>query len=84
MLPAYFIDALPHSLSSIWWGGDHGFSKDGNTLILKINLPTEKGVIRPATADLSVTLADGKVAPPKGAVWKRALAKARSKGKKTQ
>src|SRR5690348_12144403 len=36
ILPKTYIEALPRSVSSIWWGGDHHFSSDGRQLILRV------------------------------------------------
>lgn len=79
-LPQNYIQALPRSVSSIWWNGDHRFSPDGKQLILRIVVPSDrKADSRAGTrtyVDICVNMATGQVIPPGGADWNRALAQA--------
>lgn len=55
------IKTLPHSVSSIWWGGDHYIDESAGLLVLKIvsnrKSPWEEGV---HFRDLKIGLADGR------------------------
>lgn len=78
MVPEDYVRALPRSVSSLWWSGDHAFSADGRQLILKIVIPNRSGSIGKPRGylDVPVSLEDGAVAPPSDATWKRAMAAA--------
>jgi hypothetical protein len=39
-LPKEYIEALPRSVSSIWWGSEHHFSADGKQLVLRVVVPS--------------------------------------------
>jgi len=76
-LPKAYIQALPHSVSSIWWSGDHYFSSDGKQLILRVVVPPEPGA-ESATekrnyVDVAIDSATGRVIPPQGPAWDHAL-----------
>jgi hypothetical protein len=77
-LPDDYQEALPRSVSSIQWGGEHHFSAAGDRLILEVVVPTEA---EPGAAQhytpIEVELAGGGVIPPSGAGWDQALAEAR-------
>ncbi len=77
LLPSAYIRALPHSISSIWWGGEHRLSPDGARLILAIVVPDEEPFADATEhVDVEIDLASGTPVPPSGAAWERALAKA--------
>ncbi|WP_457417900.1 hypothetical protein [Roseateles sp. P5_E7] len=76
LLPADFISALPSSVSSIWWGGKHGFSDDGRELLLRVVVPQAdeaKFSEKPDTLELRLDLATGNPLPYRDAGWDRAL-----------
>lgn len=78
ILPEDYIYAIPRSISSIWWGGEHALSEDGERLILRIVVPSGgSGSDEDETVPLVVDLASGAVAPPSGPQWSAALARAR-------
>ena len=57
--------ALPETITSIWWGGDHSFSSDGETLILKV-VPANGPMPDDESArfeQVRVRLSDGEVLP---------------------
>lgn len=60
------IETLPHSVSSIWWGGDHYINESEGLLVLKVvsnrMSPWEDGV---QFRDLKIGLADGRAIEPK-------------------
>jgi hypothetical protein len=74
LLPALYIEALPHSTSSIHWGRGHRISPDGARLILRVAIPTSGLSTEPDHVELEVMLADGRLVPPAGPAWERALA----------
>jgi hypothetical protein len=53
LLPDYYIKALPRSVSSLWWGGEHRIAESSDTLILKIAIPPPKFCARPTRAIIS-------------------------------
>ncbi len=74
LLPAAYIEALPHSVSSTAWGGEHRFDGDG-ILLLQILVPTEDQRTR-TYVDLPIELATGRVLTPENAAWTDAVAQA--------
>ena len=77
ILPEDYILALPRSVSSMWWGGEHALSEDGERLILRIVVPSGgSSSEEDETIPLAVDLASGAVAPPSGPQWSAALARA--------
>jgi hypothetical protein len=76
LLPDYYIEALPRSVSSINWGGDHRISEPGDTLILSIIVPAEGSRSRYDHVNLSVNLSDG-VLQSNDPAWRHALTQAR-------
>lgn len=80
-LPARYVDALPRSVSSIWWGGDHHFSADGRRLILSVVVPDEKMAealvdAKAARVELAFDTSSGKELAPPEPAWSRAVAQA--------
>lgn len=78
ILPADYIAALPHSVSSIHWRGEPRFSPDGAQIMIPIVIPGRGSAGELATIDFAVTLADGRAAPADPAAWDAALAKGRA------
>jgi len=76
-LPREYVCALPRSVSSIWWGGQHGFSADGGRLILRVIVPMKAEVLpdvrRPEHVEISLDAATGQVSAPESPAWNRAL-----------
>jgi len=76
LLPKPYIHALPRSVSSIWWSGDHRLSSDGKHLILRVVVPQDPNIDPNSETrnyiNISVDMATGKVTPPQGADWDRA------------
>jgi hypothetical protein len=74
-LPASLVRVLPRSSSSIWWGGDHHFSDDGDALMLEVAVPEAKGIPRAARHfRIRLDLASGKTTTVRDMDWTRALA----------
>ncbi|UUX98135.1 hypothetical protein [Sphingomonas sp. J315] len=77
LLPPAYIRALPHSVSSIWWGGTHRLSPDGARAILAIVVPEQEPFAGAKEhVEIEIDLASGTPVEPSGAAWERALAKA--------
>lgn len=73
-LPKTYIHALPRSVSSIWWGGDHHFSSDGKRLILRVVVPrADPTTTKRNYVDIIVDATTGQVTPPQGPTWNRAM-----------
>lgn len=64
------VETLPHSVSSIWWGGDHYINESAGLLILKIisnrKSPWEEGA---QFHELKIELATGRTFEPKRALF---------------
>lgn len=74
ILPADYIKALPHSVSSIQWRGEPRFSSDGQQIVIPIVIPSEVSESSPATADIAINLANGAASPTSPNAWQAALA----------
>lgn len=77
VVPAAYIKALPHSVSSIQWRGDPRFSADGQKIVIPVVIPSEDFASDPAVTDVAVDLASGAVAPSNPTAWEAALATGR-------
>lgn len=77
LVPKDYIEALPHSVSSIHWRGQPRFSPDGEKALIPVVIPSEIFAGEPATIEIAVALADGKVSPTNAASWDAALVSAR-------
>lgn len=66
--------ALWHSFASIFWGGEHRFSSDGESLVLAMASPEDEMYQGGGPLTLEVALATGRVTPPAGPAWEAALA----------
>jgi hypothetical protein len=75
LLPEDYVRTLPNSFSSIYWGGAHSFSADGETLRLALALPGDM-IFPSGYFRRDVSLATGEPAPLAGPEWERALATA--------
>lgn len=68
-----YIHGLPHSVSSIAWGGDHHFSNDGKRLVLQVVVPPDPAIDPPPDAveyvDIALNTATGQLIPPQGPAW---------------
>jgi hypothetical protein len=65
---------LWHTFSSIFWGGEHRFSADGESIILGIARPEDEMYMGGGPLTIEVVLATGRVIPPAGPAWVTALA----------
>lgn len=75
-LPQAYVNHLPRSVSSRWWGGKHALVGDDRIVELQVALPGERIRGSSAHVPVRIRLEDGNVIPPGGAVWKHAMAKA--------
>jgi hypothetical protein len=78
ILPVAYINALPRSVSSLWWSGKHRLPPDSRRLLLAVAVPGDGSAPsdRHATVDVAVDLDTGAVIPPSDDAWDRALARA--------
>lgn len=74
LVPPHYIDALPHSVSSIQWRGNPYFSADGRKIVVPILIPSADSMSDKAYVDMTVDAATGTVAAENGLAWERALA----------
>lgn len=72
ILPDYYVDALPHSVSSIEWRQKPRFSDDGTAIMLPIVIPEPGYVLDTRTVDLAIRLSDGTPAFTDTSAWGRA------------
>ena len=76
LLPAEYIDALSHSVSSIQWRGTPRFSGDGR-ILLPVVVPNDGGPnAKEAYVDAVIRLADGAVLSGATPEWRTAIASA--------
>lgn len=76
ILPSAYVNHLPRSVSSRWWGGEHRLV-DGDKLVeLQVIEPGADRGGKPKYAPVRIRLVDGVVMPPSGTAWTRALSKA--------
>ena len=73
LLPQDYIDALPHSVSSLSWREDARFSPDGATLLVDVLVPSADEETE-RTVPFAIRLADGAVTLPPAEQWHAALA----------
>ncbi len=79
ILPEDYVRALPTSVSSMWWGGEHVLSRGGRQVVLKVVVPSGRGSIGTPPlgyVDVKIDLETGTVAPLEGPAWVRAMAAA--------
>lgn len=78
-LPEDYVAALPRSVSSLHWSGEHHLSPDEHQVILQVVIPhadAEPGATRDYVP-IALSLADGLVVAPDGPAWDAALASVR-------
>src|SRR5205085_8351779 len=73
ILPAEYIRNRPASCCSVFWGGRHYISPDGETLRLQLALP-HWGTRPTSHFEHPLTLATGQPGPRAGPTWERAMA----------
>ena len=76
LLPEDYIEALPHSVSSLSWRRGERFSDDGTRLLLDVIIPSADTSGR-ETVERAIDLRDGSVIEAHGERWAYALAAAR-------
>jgi hypothetical protein len=70
IVPADFIDALPHSVSSIQWRNREALTNAGTSVTVEMPIPGEDAYAEDAeTIAFTITLADGTVIPPDSEDW---------------
>ena len=77
IVPADYVEALPHSVSSIQWRDAPRFSSDGRKVIIPVVIPSEDYESDPAVINIGVNLSDGKILPISPFEWDAAMAKGR-------
>jgi len=70
-LPYFYVQALPHSVSSIQWRGEPRFSADGTRVVLPIALPGGNGFAT-EKVDMTIALSDGAVSAADPLAWQAA------------
>lgn len=80
IVPQWYADAMPHSVSSIQWRGRPAFAAGGRHLLLPIAVPAGDRHEGDDRVTLSIDLDEGTVAPLDPGAWKRALSAGRQVG----
>jgi hypothetical protein len=80
-LPKEYIEALPRSVSSIWWGSEHHFSADGKQVVLRVVVPSAEAYQHldgsaPQHIELPFDVATGQAVAPDEKAWSEALTSA--------
>lgn len=76
ILPEDYVRALPRSVSSLWWSGEHRLK--GDQLLLSVVIPSNESLAAEHDyVQVTIDLATGKVLPPSGPAWDRAMSAAR-------
>ena len=79
-LPRHYIDALPHSVSSIHWRGEPRIDERNRQLVVPVAVPTAEGQEAHAGkvryVDVRFGLSDGTLVPLQGKAWADAVASA--------
>jgi hypothetical protein len=82
ILPGEYVKALPRSVSSLWWAGEHRIV--GTDLVLSIVVPSEDAFGGDRTyVEMHIDLTTGQPITPRGTAWDNALASARRENIKT-
>jgi hypothetical protein len=76
ILPAAYVNHLPRSVSSRWWGGGHVLVDEERRVELHVVEPGAGMADASASIPVRLRLADGAVIPPEGAAWEQAMARA--------
>ncbi len=74
-LPEYYIEALPRTVSSMLWSGEHSISDGDGMLVLRIVVPSERDEGE-HYVERRIRLATGQVQQTNDPSWQRALAEA--------
>lgn len=78
ILPDFYIAALPRSVSSIGWGGEHLIAPSGDAVVLKIRMPSAPDdEPRGRFVDLPLDLATGRPSASARPSWEAALSEGR-------
>ena len=76
-MPDHYIEALPHTVSSLWWAGEHRLNERADQLILSIAVPSpDQSPERASFLNLPVSLATGMPEAMTGVHWEAARAAA--------
>lgn len=78
LLPEDYIEALPHSVSSLQWRRGERISADGGLLLLDVVVPSPDGSDR-ETVERAINLRDGAVIAGEGERWRYALGRAQER-----
>lgn len=73
VLPQAYVNHLPTSVSSRWWGGEHRLVGDDRIVELRVVAPGGRTGLGRAYVPVQIRLEDGAVIPPRGAAWENAL-----------
>jgi hypothetical protein len=77
LVPAEYIEALPHSVSSIHWRGEPRIDEQANRLIVPLAVPTlDRTSDQKDYIEVVFDLSNGEAIRPSGAQWEQALARA--------
>ncbi|MDT8280893.1 MAG: hypothetical protein RQ806_10150, partial [Erythrobacter sp.] len=75
LVPEDYMNALPRSVSSVYWSKGEGFSADGASVVIPVVVPHGGGLGEDVeTVPFTIALADGMVTLPPAAQWESALA----------
>jgi hypothetical protein len=77
LVPSEYVEALPHSVSSIRWRGTPRFSGDGRQVLVPVIIPSDDDASDAKTIEFAIDLTDGSASPIDRDSWKLALAKGR-------
>lgn len=73
LVPADYVEALPHSVSSVSWRKDVAISSGNDRLTIEVLIPGQDRLEQdPETLAFVITLANGAVQPPPEKYWRRA------------
>lgn len=79
-LPNYYIDALPHTVSSIHWRGEPRIDEKNQRLVVPVVVPTAEAqdayTDEVRHVDVLFSLSDGSLVPLQGKAWEDAVASA--------
>lgn len=81
-LPGFYIDALPHSVSSIHWRGEPRVAESERQIVIPVVVPTADGqdayTENERHVDVRFQLSDGSLLPMTGKAWVDATASAKA------
>lgn len=70
-LPQTYVEALPRSVSSIQWSGEHRI--EGGQLVMQVVVPDDSSHSDQSFLEIAADLRTGRVEPPQGEAWDHAL-----------